>query len=341
MAPTRDQANSGDAPTSFPTSLLWAHQMKRENALLMGRMKKLEEHLARFETEAAAKDDGGARVSSLEKRLDAVSKKQQQDDEKLRKETLEKFENLQGDVEAITLQIAALVPKVDQIQEVEQRLKEYELWRTELGRFVDEEKMGQIRERLRVLSVRIDGGEQSQQDVRRNVEVLEEVASTLKKGYEELQAELKEIAARPMQQNVVPAADPGPHERPSSAVQRERAPKKAAAKKKGPETTAVKVPRKTAAKKTVPNSAVEKVPHPAVHSVRGSDGRFIRAGAAPETHSAVANAPSSGARDPNTVNKKADGKNVLRSGPGWIEVARTPSNEAAPDQETSGPDFVA
>ena len=262
-------------------------------------------------------------------------------DEKLRKETLEKFENLQGDVEAITLQIAALVPKVDQIQEVEQRLKEYELWRTELGLFVDEEKMGQIRERLRVLSVRIDGGDQSQQDVRRNVEVLEEVASTLKKGYEELQTELKEIAARPMQQVVVPAADPGPHERPSSAMQRERAPKKAAAKKKGPESTAMRSIKEEAGKKIMPRGNAAKASNPAAHSVRGPGGRFIKAGPVPNPQSAVINARSDGARDQKAVDKHSNGKKILRSGPGWIEVARTPSNEAAPDQETSGPDFVA
>lgn len=341
MAPVRDPTNSGEAPPPFPASLLWAHQMKRENALLMGRMKKLEEHLARFEAEAAAKDDGGAKVSSLEKRLDAISKKQQQNDEKLRKETLQKFENLQGDVEAITLQVAALVPKVDRIKEVEERLKEYELWRTQLGRFVDEEKMGQIRERLSVLSTRIDGGEQSEQDVRKNVEVLEEAASTLKKGYEELQAELKEIAARPMQQIVVPAAAPELAERPSSAIQRERASKKAATKEKPPESTTVKMLKKAATKKTVPESTALKAPKPTARSVRGPDGKFIKAGAVPETQPAVANAPSSGARDPKPVNKKANGKSILRSGPGWIEVARTPSNEAAPDQETSGPDFVA
>ncbi|CAK4031374.1 Hypothetical predicted protein [Lecanosticta acicola] len=316
MAPPKKSTDDIVPPATSPSGLLWACQMKRENAAIMSRMQKLESELGRVETSTSARDEGSEKIKGLEKRIDALSKKNEKDREQLGRESRERYQDLQGDVKAITTRVDALGEGLAVVKRFEEELREYELTLFELQRFVDEERFGALREMLADMKERLDGRDKENEDVQEKLQVLEGATQSLKEVCEDLKGQVENIAAKPVRQVPV-AGGHGITDGRASGMLEIPAPKKAAAKKG-----------------TSKDAAVRSAPTNAANSVAAPKARTTRATVAVDT----TQIQDPAAPSPTLSTKE---KKFVGAGRGRIEIARTPSNEPGGDVESSGVDFVA
>lgn len=219
------------ARPSSPTSLLWAHQLKREHGYLLKRMQDLEassdRQSKRIKTaETAVKSGSNADVATLAKQIKAledggVSSRLS----KLENEMRYKTEELEAGSEAITLQVAAIQKDnethdeekrkaftkekalLKRIGELETGLKTYEHSMLQLGRRVDDNRLDQIKGQLEVLSKEVAREGVQMKKLTESVDVLEVANEELKKSNQHLTAELEKLTAQPAVVSEAPHAD--------------------------------------------------------------------------------------------------------------------------------------
>lgn len=209
------------ARPSSPTSLLWVHQLKRENGHLLKRMQDLEasneRQAKRVKTiETNAKSGADADIATLAKQIKTL-------DESgvgrrlahLEHEVKQKTQDLEAGSEAITVQIAAMRKESDatgeekrkafsrektllkRIGELETGLKTYEQSLVQVGRRVDESRLEQIRDQLKGLSKQLTAEGSQMKRLTESVAVLEVANEELRKSNQGLAAQIEKLAARP------------------------------------------------------------------------------------------------------------------------------------------------
>lgn len=253
-------------------------------------MKKLEEEIVGVEsrTKEAA---GTARAEDVA----AIARKVQRltDDggqaamEKIRGEVMERFEDVGAEIEAVTLQVSKLERSqgvlkeegrravesekalLKRIKEVEGNVREYERGLMKLGKKVDDQAVGKIREALEGLSEDVKGERVGLELVRASLAKLDEAGKVLGEGNERLAEQVKELAARPIAVPVpvpepeptVVAAKPGAssHE-PEEAEEDSPHPPSPAKKSKPTKKTATKAVPKATRKPAPKRGAAKKQP---------------------------------------------------------------------------------
>lgn len=331
-------------PPSSPTSLLWAHQLKREHGFLLNRMKKLEAEIAGVETrtqEAA----GSARADDVAKLARKVQRLT--DDgghaamEKIRGEVMEKFEDVGAEIEAVTIQVSNLERGQEgmkeegkrareserallrRIKEVEGSMREYERGVVKLGRKIDELAVGKIREMLEGLRKDVEEEKVGLEVVKASLEKLGEAGRVLQEGSEKLEEQVKELAERP-----VHLAAPEP------VVAAEHVAKPAVEhhEPKEDEDSSAETPlppqKAKAAKKKVPKAAATSTRKPAPKRAAAKTQR------APQKGTAATKKAARETQEPQIdVELK---KPIVRRGRGWIEVEEDEDEEEeGADQEES------
>ena len=206
---------------SSPTSLLWAHQLKREHGFLLKRMQDIEasseRQAKRIKTaEAAAKSGSEHDIATLAKRIQALD----QDGinarlTKLEDETRRKISSLEAESEATTLQVATMHKTAEsqddekrkafskekallkRIGEIETGLKTYEQSLVQMGRRVNEDRLEEIRGQLNELVKQVEREGSEMKRLAESVTELERANEQLKKSNKQLAAELQKFADRP------------------------------------------------------------------------------------------------------------------------------------------------
>lgn len=201
---------------SSPTSLLWAHQLKREHNYLLQRMTGLESskeaHEDRIKTaETAAKSIASGEIASLAGRITTLEHSglaQRFDD--MEKDVADKIDDVQAGSEAMVMQIAALQRDeravqedrrqalnkdkalLSRIGEVEEGLKKYERGLESVGRKINEQQMGLIKKELDVLTKQVTKEGMQMKLLTESVEKLEQANDDLKKANERLEKQLEQ-----------------------------------------------------------------------------------------------------------------------------------------------------
>ncbi|EMC95252.1 hypothetical protein BAUCODRAFT_149257 [Baudoinia panamericana UAMH 10762] len=209
------------APTQpSPTSLLWEHQLKRENAHLLSRIRELEEAYRESETrrkefEQDAQMRSSEAVAKLAQQVDALT----EDDvkgqvAKIQSEVNRKLDEVQGETEAVTLKLASL-EKADsaaeeerskalakekawlkRIADVEQSLKQYHDSLNALGRRVDQASVDGIKAQLAVLVEQVDQKRHDITTVEEGLSMLDAAHGELRTANEKLAEEIGALAKK-------------------------------------------------------------------------------------------------------------------------------------------------
>ncbi|UJO15177.1 uncharacterized protein CLAFUR5_07832 [Fulvia fulva] len=216
-SPAKKSASS-DRPSS-PTSLLWAHQIKREHACLLQKMNTLEASIKTVERNAKNKDSD-EEIAAIAEQLRTLA--DGGDLHRVRKEVMKNIEDLQAGLESVLLQVDGLTreneSRVDarkkqfdaekevlkRVKEVEKGLAESQSLLQELGERVSEEKMNVIKADLAEIIERVQGDGVEMERVGESLRVLEDVARVLKEDNRKVAAEVKEMRER---EAVVPSND--------------------------------------------------------------------------------------------------------------------------------------
>lgn len=304
---------------SSPTSLLWAHQLKREHGYLLERITKLEGtsdvHDSRLDAvaniaSAAQSED----VEKLAKRVEAI-----EDDgvgkrvAKVERDVKERLETVQAETEALVLQIAAL--EGDSRTKDEERKKASSKEKALLKRLgaveqsvEDEQKVvkmleqdlaandtDELREQLGALMAYRKRDELDARTLAKKVTALEAANKEMMKANESFREEMTKLdSSKPVT---------------SASKFREETTKLATSK---PVTSATKPPSRTAAKAVAIPTAKA-----AVFTSKAPK----KAAARPSTKTATK------APERSSAGLASGQRPVVREGPGWIEVERTPSAE--------------
>lgn len=206
------------ARPSSPTSLLWAHQLKREHGYLLKRVQKLEseneKHDDRIKSaENAARSSTSGDIESLAQQVKAMEDSgvtQRVTD--MEANVTRKLDDVEAESEAMTMQIAALqkddaVTKAERekaltkekallrrISDVEQGLKKYEQTLDRIGRQVNDDRLQQIKDQLENLAKQVKKEGSQMKLLEESVKVLEDANRELQKANEKLEADLKRVA---------------------------------------------------------------------------------------------------------------------------------------------------
>ena len=209
------------ARPSSPTSLLWAHQLKREHGYLLKRMQDLESanknqetRIKTAETAAKANASGGIEVEALAKEVKALDhdtiKKQLSD---MENSVTHRLDDVQTESEAMTLQLAALQKDermveherkknlekdkalLKRIGEVEEGLQKYEKSLDRIGKRINGTQFEQIKDQLDTLTKQVLQEGSQMKMLSESVTALEAANVELSKANERLEAELKKRAS--------------------------------------------------------------------------------------------------------------------------------------------------
>jgi hypothetical protein len=210
---------------SSPTSLLWAHQLKREHGYLLKRMQNLEASNQQQESrvrgaEAAAKAAGVDVATLVEKTKDAIDVpglSKRMDD--MASEWTQKIDSVHADAGAMTTQIEALQKNervaeeerkqsftqdkalLKRIIEVEEGLKKYERGLDAIGKRVNGQQVAQIKEQLNGLTDRVNKEGLQMKMLTESIESLEEANQGLRKANAELEEKLRKINLKQARQS--------------------------------------------------------------------------------------------------------------------------------------------
>ena len=226
------------ARPSSPTSLLWAHQLKREHGYLLKRMQDLESASQKQESrvkdaESAAKANASGDISNLAKEVKALDyagvRKRIND---MERDVTQKLDDVQAENEAMTMQIESLKKDewlveeerkknlskdkalLKRIGEVEEGLKKYEKSLDQVGRRINATQFEQITEQLDMLTKQVKQEGTQMKMLTESVNALEEANAELRKANGRLETELKNPASRlpalPSQGRTIPDEDAGP-----------------------------------------------------------------------------------------------------------------------------------
>lgn len=218
---------------SPPTSLLWAHQLKREHNHLLKRMQDLEsasekqENRIKTAENISAKTNASGDIEALAKQVKAIDASEiNKRVSEMERNVEQKLDSVQADSEAMTLQIAALekdkVMEAEQtrqtlqkdkallkrIAEVEEGLKKYEASLERVGRRINEAQFQQIKQQLEGLMQQVTREGSQMKMLTESVTALETANQELSKANEKLEAELKKLASKPTAAPHKPAPRP-------------------------------------------------------------------------------------------------------------------------------------
>ncbi|KAK4550097.1 hypothetical protein LTR36_003064 [Oleoguttula mirabilis] len=240
---------------SSPTSLLWAHQVKREHGYLLSRMQQLEsanqQHDDRLKkAEASAKASTNNDISALAEQVKAIDESGiTKRLENVEKDVMAKLDDVQAESEAMAMKVAtlerddALVEEerrkafnkektlLKRVAEVEANLKLYQESLEHVGRRVDDASVGVIRAQLDGLAKQVRKEGEGMKRLEDSIGVLETANEELRKANERMAKEIAEVAAArprsaPAVQTVVPkkAAEPKAAPPPKAAAARSQPP---------------------------------------------------------------------------------------------------------------------
>ena len=385
---------------SSPTSLLWAHQLKREHGHLLKRMQDLESANEKQENrlktaETAAKTSVNSDVASLAKEVQALGESGINERlTNMEKDVGQEIEDAQAESEAMTLQIATLQKDdmlaeeerrktlnkdkalLKRIGELEEGLTKYENSLDRMGRKINEAQHERIKDQLESLTKQVMQEGSQMKMLTESVKALEAAHQELSNANEKLEADLRAVAERP---HVVPStseakstpedAQAEPDAIPGTESEQPKKKKShkwggggadrdiirmgsdyfdspATTSRPSPSTIAVSkkpvfpknplevkkspVPKKASVPKKLADPSKRKKPHR--WSGGGADKDIINAGTfqdrpwnqkRPSDH--VVETSKKQPRKPPAIDTDKD---VIRSGKGWYEVPRTPSNES-------------
>ncbi|KAK3719002.1 hypothetical protein LTR37_004565 [Vermiconidia calcicola] len=209
------------ARPSSPTSLLWAHQLKREHGHLLKRMQDLESTSEKQENriksaEVAAKANASGEVAALAAQVKALDKSGV--DQRLsimERDVTRKVDDVQADSEAMTLQIAEMQKKgeraaeeerkknlqkdkalLKRIGEVEEGLKTYEKSLDSIGKRINGTQFELIKQQLEGLSKQVNEEGPQMKMLGESVAALEAANDELRKANERLDKEVKNVASK-------------------------------------------------------------------------------------------------------------------------------------------------
>ncbi|KJY00206.1 hypothetical protein TI39_contig339g00043 [Zymoseptoria brevis] len=281
-----------DPPTS-PTSLLWAHQLKREHGYLLERMQKLEAEIARVDSRNkaietnASKDD----LAALAEQVRTLKDGGKNEAENLRQDVMTRLAAVSTDMEDIVKKITTIGDKGQQnkedwerasgtqksllkrIEDVERNLQEYAHALELLGKEMDAAQTAKAWKMLDEMKEQVKAGQSGLDSVAANLITLEEVSDELKAQNAKLAKQIKELAKRPAKEST-PGTAAVDVPQPDTPVEQTSTPHEGGTKKvpanapdardkhsemvktKGPAPRGVKKSRAPAAQKLKPEATV-------------------------------------------------------------------------------------
>jgi len=349
---------------SSPTSLLWAHQLKREHGHLIGRLQQVESANRQQEdrikkAESAAKAGTNNDIAALADQVKAldeggINKRLA----KVEKDVMAKLDDVQAESEAMVLKVASLEKDdvlveeerrkafnkekalLKRVGEVEESLKLYEAGLESVGRRVDDASISTIKAQLDSLvgQVRKEGAEMKR--LEDSISVLEAANEELRKANERLAAEMEKVAAKPtltpLVQTVVEAAA-------DEAASPEDVTEQPELEDDGTPKRRKKKSHKWAgggADRDIIRQAsdvVHKVAAPPRRTLTPKAVAKPKAIAKPKEVSKKGVATKEVAKPARKSQGFLDGdadKPIIRAGKGWVEVAMTPSQSEQESQES-------
>ncbi|TKA82841.1 hypothetical protein B0A55_00993 [Friedmanniomyces simplex] len=205
---------------SSPTSLLWAHQIKREHGHLLVRVQKLEsvsdQHESRLKhAETAAKSHVNDGIPALAEQVKALHKSGLPERlAKVEKDVMSRLDYVQADNEAMTIKVASLEKDeavaeeerrkafnkekalLKRVAEAEEGLKKYEQSLERMGRRVDEQSIGTIRAQLDKLSEQVKKEGPEMEQMGESIITLERANAELRNANDGLAVEVQKLAAK-------------------------------------------------------------------------------------------------------------------------------------------------
>ncbi|KAK4897306.1 hypothetical protein LTR27_004826 [Elasticomyces elasticus] len=206
-------------PTS-PTSLLWAHQIKREHGHLLNRLHKMEAAHDQQESrlkhaETAAKSHANEDIAALAEQVKALDESGITERlARVEKDVMSKLDDVQAESEAIILKVASLEKDdvvaeeerrkafnrekalLKRVAETEENLKKYEQSLVRLGRRVDDQSMVTIRSQLDGLMQQVEKEGSTMKLVAESTAALETANEGLKKANAKMAIEIEKLAAK-------------------------------------------------------------------------------------------------------------------------------------------------
>ncbi|SMY24483.1 unnamed protein product [Zymoseptoria tritici ST99CH_1A5] len=340
-------------PPTSPTSLLWAHQLKREHGFLLNRMQKLEAEIARVETRnkaietSATKDD----LAALAEQVRTLKDSGKNEAEQVQQEVMSQLANVGKEMEDIVKKVTTIGENEQQnkedwerandtqksllkrIEDVERNLQEYASALEQLGEEMDAAQTTKAWKMLIEMKDQVKAGQNGLDSVAANLITLEEVSDELKAQNAKLAKQIKELAKKPAEESTPAiAAAEGP--RSETPVEQTSTPHEDGMKK---------VPAKRATKSApdarAGQSDIVKTKESAPRGVKKS-----RAPAAqkPKPEATVAALSRNARLSP--VRQRGSDKDpespVVRSGPGWIEVEEPIEHSDGEEKEEERQDGV-
>ncbi|GIZ43961.1 hypothetical protein CKM354_000717000 [Cercospora kikuchii] len=208
-------------PPSEPTSLLWAHQIKREHGHISDRLAQLEAAIGRLEAQATVDRDREAEVTALSQQLHAYTEDNSKKNDKavdeavqqVRKDVSEQFEDVKGRLEAIINKLDAVdrdaedaaakkkdefnreVDMLKRVKRVEEEIDQYRNSLTAIGKQLDEQCVQMVQEQIKKLLQEARNAGDDREKVKENLEMIEDALVALKEEKEKILAEVQETTA--------------------------------------------------------------------------------------------------------------------------------------------------
>lgn len=219
---------------SSPTSLLWAHQLKRENAYLLNRLKKLEaaneSQAQRLRAaEAAAKHHASEDLAALAEKVQALDESGIANRfHQIEQIVMSRLRDIEAGNEAIAIKVASFERDetvaederrralnkektlLKRLADVEESLKQYEEWRTKLQYQVDGEGLTKIKGQLEDLAEQVKREGAEMRFLEESVMAMERVNIELRKAVEGLRVEFAakvEEPKKPAQPEALPSVE--------------------------------------------------------------------------------------------------------------------------------------
>ena len=206
---------------SSPTSLLWAHQIKRENGHLLNRIQKLESAHAQADSrlkaaESAANAHASEDIAALAEQVKALDGREvDRRLDRMERDVISKLDDVQTETEAVVLKVSSMERDdavaeeerrkafnkekalLKRVAEVEENLKRYEHSLDQVGRRIDDQSVGTIKAQLSSLTKQVEQEGSEMKLLEESILALETANAELKKANERLAKEVENLASRP------------------------------------------------------------------------------------------------------------------------------------------------
>lgn len=199
------------ARPSSPTSLLWAHQLKREHGVLLKRMQDVEassdRQSKRLKATETTSTDSIADIAALAQRVQALEDAGLEERlSNIENDIKGKVHDLKADSKALAVQIAAIQRDVEahgqkttlleRIGELEKGLETFERSVQQIGRRVEQAQLDSIKTQLEGLRRQVEAEGETMSMLSESVTALESAKDMLKASNERLAAELGAITRK-------------------------------------------------------------------------------------------------------------------------------------------------